>query len=285
MSNVSELRTVLIAMGHWVVIHRWDFVYRVAVTLLLLAWLRVFPVYLLTIYTGAHGIPPFELAGEDFAGVRILLTWTLVLLVLGALYFWSPLILFILRRFYLKDPIKDSTWDRPPSRLALFLASTMPSFWCLLPTVVISAALAIAFGAGRTPWALVLQFWLASLLLALSVFLFVRRDVASAIVNWQGPLAFVLLSIALPVAFKAAVTDVLDATLRQYRVGGMLPVVMRPLGAAENGADPVEGKLLLLGKHSIYVDQGEGNRRTLVVIANGENLRVEIGRPRPPEHD
>lgn len=282
MASASELRSSLIALSQWVVVHRWDFVYRVAVALLLIAWLRIFPVYLLTIYTGTRGIPPFEMAADDLAGVHLMLTWTLLVLVLCSLYFWSPLIYIVLRRFYLTDPIDNATADRPPSRFALFLTACAPQgVWLFLPTVVISAALAVGFRAGRVPWDLVFHFWILSLLLTASVFLFVRRGITGTIVNWQGPLVFVLMSITLPFAFKEVIVGVLDSTLRQYRVGGMLPVTVHGFGARGNGADRVEGRLLLLGRRSIYIERGEGDTRKLIVIAHSEAIRVEIDRLRP----
>lgn len=277
MQSVSEVRSALIAIVQWLVIHRWDLVYRVAVALLLIAWLQIFPMYLVTIYTGAQGIPPFEIATDELAGVHLMLTWTLLVLCVSSLYFWSPLIYFILRRFYLTDPIRNSTLARPPSRFALFLTS-LRGFWIFLPTIVIAAALAVAFRSGHVAWDAVFQLLLSSLLLTLSIFLFVRRNVADAIVNWQGPVAFILLSIVFPFAFMDAVVGTLDSTLRQYRVGGKLPVTVHWVSTQEKSANRVDGRLLLLGTHRIYVEQGEGDQRTLVVISNGENIRVDIGR-------
>lgn len=276
MGDASEVRFTLAEMARWIAVHRWDLVYRVAVAVLLLAWLRVYPMYLLTIYAGVRGIPPFELV-DDLAGVHVLLAWTLIFVSVVALYLWSPLILLILRRVYIRDPLRVLPGGVHPSRFELFLASgTLRNFSLFTAAVIVAMTLAIGFGSGRMPWKLLFAFTFISLLLALSVFLFVRRDALSAVINWQGPLAFVFLSLTVPLGFLDETTDVLDSTLRQYRVGGGLPVRVTRSEPGTSGSGIVSGRLLLLGKRNAYVERGEGESRELVVVAHG---LVEISRP------
>lgn len=275
MSKGSELRSILAGMAHWIAIHRWSLVYRVAVAVLLLAWLRLYPMYLLTIYAGVRGIPPFELV-EDLAGVHVLLAWTLIFLSLFAFYLWSPLVLLVLRRIYIRDPLRELPGGIHPSRFELFLASkTLRNFSFFPAVVIVAMTLAIGFGSGRMPWKLLFAFTFISLLLALSIFLFVRRDTLSAIINWQGPLAFVFLSLIVPLGFLDQTTDVLDSTLRQYRVGGGLPVRVTPAEPRVGSPDIVSGRLLLLGKRNAYVERGEGEVRELVVIA-GQKIEIAV---------
>lgn len=276
MSRRSELRSILAGMAHWIAIHRWSLVYRVAVAVLLLAWLHVYPMYLLTIYAGVRGIPPFELV-EDLAGVHVLLAWTLIFLSVTALYLWLPLVLLILRRVYIRDPLRTIPGGIHPSRFEIFLASnTLRNFSFFPAAIIVAMTLAIGFGSGRMPWKLLFAFAFISLLLALSIFLFVRRDTLSAIINWQGPLAFVFLSLVVPLGFLDETTEVLDSTLRQYRVGGGLPVRVARAEPSTGSSDIVSGRLLLLGKRNAYIERGEGDARELVVVAHRQ---VEIARP------
>lgn len=266
----------IVELFRWVIVHRRDFVYRVVVSLLFASWLALFPRYVLTLYLGERGIPPFELMSEDLPGAHVLLAWTVIVLLIGGLYLWLPLILAILRRFYVRDPAAALPTESPPSKVAqvIWSRALRNAAW-ILSALLLGLLLLLTFGAGSGRWVQVFYFAATSLVFVLSLFLLIRRNMSDAIINWKGPLVFIGLSIALPIAFQSAFTSLLDATLRRFRVGGLIPAQVELLGG--NGATrTISGKLLLLGRRNIYLEQGEGEARTLIVIANTQNIVLSV---------
>ena len=257
-----------------------DIVYRVAVAVLLAAWLRLFPIYLLTIYLAEKGIPPLEAVSDDLPGIHVVLVWTFIFLVVMAIYQWLPLTLWGFRRLQRAGAIQPTGSDAdavPPKPSALdskalwgfaWVASGL--VWLALGTVILNE--------GPMPRSLIFAFSIFSLLLNVSLFLFIRGNVRHALTNWRGPLAFIGISLVMPVIAHDEVADVIDSSLRRYRVGGMLPVTIEPVEQVNGGAtSTLSGKLLLLGKRNIYIEVGEGSARELIVIVNSQNLKVTIG--------
>lgn len=259
----------------WFYAHRWAFLYRLGVSVLLLSWLKLFPHYLLTLYLGHYGIPPFELAGDDMPGANIILVWTLMVLVIGGIYLWLPFILLVLRTFYFKTSEAESQAAAPQSAVAAAAHSKpLRRFAAFLSTLLIALLLLMMFGAGRMEWTRLFYFALLSFVLVVSAFLFFRRNLSESIVNWRGPLIFVFLSVLVPIAAQPAVVATLDATFRTYRVGGGLPVYVERFGDTTTS---IRGRLLLLGKRNIYIETEAGTERKLTIITNTENLVVTVG--------
>lgn len=219
----------------WIYRNWRDIVYRVAVALLLAAWLRLFPVYMLTVYLAEKGIPPFEAVSDDLPSIHVVPVWTLILLIAMALYQWLPLSLRGFRRMQptgLSELEPSGAATHKPSALAskmLWVSAWLASgiAWLALGTAILNA--------GPTPHPLLFAFSIFSFLINASLFLFIRGNVRHALINWRGPLAFIGISLLMPVMAAGEVADVIDASLRRYRVGGMLPVTVEAVDQASGG--------------------------------------------------
>ncbi len=265
------------ALAAWLYRHRWDILYRGAVTVLLAAWLRLFPMYLLTIYLAEKGIPPLEAVSDDLPGIHVVLVWTLLFLVIMAIYQWLPLTLWGLRRSQRAGTSEHADENAARPKLSALDSKALWGIAWAAAALVWGALGTAILNEGPMPRSLIFAFSIFSMLLNVSLFFFIRRDVKRSLINWKGPLAFIGLSLLIPAFTHSQTVEVIDSSLRQYRVGGMLPVTIEAVARdAAGSALPVSGKLLMLGKRNIYVEVGDGSARQLIVIANSQNLKVTI---------
>ncbi|MCW7542016.1 hypothetical protein OOT46_29905 [Aquabacterium sp. A7-Y] len=247
----------------WVVEHRKDVIYRVGVGLLLYVWLRLYPSYLLLVYSAKRGFLSFDVLAEGMLGMNTVLTWTGFMLLALSFYQWGLLALLTLRR-----------------RIDLKVPRPAWIFMTVMALVVwIPFGLLAFFGKERT-WVLLGAFSIFSLALCVSLTLFFRKTVAEAAINWVAPLFLLAVSLFLPALGHDFTAEIMDTGFRQYRVGGQLPV---KVGRIEDGAaspQTITGRLLMLGVRNVYIDTGSPEKPILVVIPNAQNLKIEIGKRR-----
>ena len=257
--------------------HRTDLLYRVGIGLFMLVWLHAYPLYLLILYSAKRGFLSFDLLTNGLIGINSVLAWTAAFLLLLALYQWGffALLLVCLKH---RAELKRA---RRLGRAEPVLWGSLRSRWVWAGAFILSGGawfflLVAAANAQPAGWGLLLSLSVFTAALCVCMLGFVRGSLVEAALNWQAPLLFTILSMFAPLVGHDAAAGIIDVGLRQFRIGGGLHTVVERFDAEAGKALRQEGRLLLLSEHNIYLETAEGPRRKLVVLANSQNLKIEI---------
>lgn len=252
-------RGVASAIG-WCVTHWRDVVYRVVVAVLLLAWLELYPRYLILVYSAERGFLSFDVIADGMGGLNTVLTWTGAMLLLFSFYQWAFVGLLLLR------------WRH---------GIKLRGYWWALAALGVAVSWGpLVYFAAQVPefrWTLVTGLSTYSLVLFVSLLFFYAKSVSEALANWGAPAWLLTMSLVVPALGHSYTAEIIDLGMKQFRVGGLLPArTCFPSGVAEEKAC-VEGRLLLLGVRSIYLELGPPGNSELVVISNAENTQTHVG--------
>jgi hypothetical protein len=251
--------------------HRKDIAYRVGVSLLILVWVHVYPLFLLTIYFANRGFLSFDLLTEGLLGMNSVFAWMVFVLLLFAAYQWGFFALVADHlKFVRRSPGAAGTQQRKPIDKWLWVSTF------LIGGLVWFSIIWVTTRATHPNWLLVVAVSVFSLSLTFCLFLFLREDLKSAAINWQAPLFFLATSLFLPIVGSGAAVELIDLGLRQFRAGGLLDTRVERIDAKGDNALIAEGRLLLLSSRNIYLETGDSTHKKLVVLANSQNLKVEV---------
>lgn len=275
-SIVEQLR--LRARWRWLRPRLKDARYRLGIGLLMFVWLGVYPLFLLILYSAKRGFLSFDLLTNGLIGLNSVLAWTGAFLLVLVVYQWGFVALWLLRLMHkakLKEPPPKK--GKAPWLFALLRNKTL---WVLAAVMFVSTwAVFLLAAVDAQPASRWLFTYMSVFSLVLTVCLvgFVRNGWLQTALNWQGPLFFTLVSMFLPLLASDATADIMDVGLRQFRIGGGLHTTVELLGAEEGKTTHAQGRLLLLGEHTVYLETDE-QPPTLIVVPNSQNLKIQISK-------
>jgi hypothetical protein len=84
---------------------------------------------------------------------------------------------------------------------------------------------------------------------------------------------FIGLTAFLPFVNRDVTADLFEIALRQFRVGGGIPVKVKKL---DDQTLIVEGRLLLMTPKNLYITLPDNLRKTMTIIKNTDDIRVDI---------
>ena len=270
-STEAVSRGSQISLPQWLLAHRTDIAYRVGVSLLILVWVHIYPVFLLTLYFANHRFLSFDLLTEGLLGMNSVFAWMALVLLIFAVCQWGFFALILYHLKFVRRPSGSAGGGlRKPVSNWLWGGSLVSAafVWGVLILATANAA--------HPTWLLASAMSVFSGALALCLLLFFREDLKSAAINWQAPLFFLSSSIFLPLVSSGAAVELIDLGLRQFRAGGLLETRVERIDAEGGKSFVVQGRLLLLSSRNIYLEAGDGVHKKLVVLANSQNLKIEV---------
>lgn len=232
--------------------------YRVFVALISGLWFSFLPLYLVVLYMAERNFFSYEFLSDDEVGMKTLVISAAVFLFVVSIYLFGFLIvaqhaISVGRETGKYDSSRWLTW-------AFFICSIF------MHTLLFWGALLvdkpnIYFGASA--FALVLCVYISS---------FIGGSLRQKLSNWLPTAAFVALTAILPFVKRDVTADLFEIALRQFRVGGGIPVKVKK---RDDPTVIVEGRLLLMTSKNLYITP-DNLRKTMTIIKNTDDIRVDV---------
>ena len=102
---------------------------------------------------------------------------------------------------------------------------------------------------------------------------FVGGTLRERLSNWLPTAMFIGITAFFPFVYRDVTADLVEIALRQFRVGGGIPVKITRL---ESQKPIVDGSLLLRTPKNVYVIVQKDGKTALVIVRNGDDVRVDV---------
>jgi len=233
--------------------------YRVIVALISGLWFSFLPLYLVVLYMAERNFFSYEFLSEDAVGMKTLVISAAVFLLVVSIYLFGFLIvakhaISVGRETGKYNSSRWLTW-------ACFIISIimhMLLFWGAL-----SAAKPNLFF-GASAFAFLVCAYISS---------FIGGSLRQKLSNWLPTALFIGLTAFLPFVNRDVTADLFEIALRQFRVGGGIPVKVKKL---DDQTLIVEGRLLLMTPKNLYIALPDNLRKTMTIIKNTDDIRVDV---------
>jgi len=221
-------------------------------------WFSFLPMYFAVLYMAERKFFSYEFLSEDAFGMKTLVISGLALLFIISLYLFGFIAVFKLaisegRRVGKYDSNRWLTW------VAFVVAAPMHIY--LFNNSLSAAKPNLYFG--TSAFAFIVCAYLSS---------FIGGSLRERLSSWLPTAMFIGITAFLPFLHKDVTADLVEIALRQFRVGGEIPVKITKL---ENQKSVVEGNLLLRTPKNLYVTVSVNGKRSLVIVRNSEDIRVD----------
>ncbi|MFA5018463.1 MAG: hypothetical protein WC504_13010 [Methylobacter sp.] len=102
---------------------------------------------------------------------------------------------------------------------------------------------------------------------------FIGGSLQQNLSNWLPTALFICCTAFFPFMYRDATADLLEIALRQFRVGGGIPVKVRKV---DDQKLIVEGSLLLITPKNLYIVLPGNDRKTMTIIRNTDDIQVSL---------
>ena len=236
-----------------------SFLYRAIVAVVSGLWFSFLPMYFSILYMAERKFFSYEFLTDDVFGMKTLVISGVALLFVVSLYLFGFLPLF---RIALSEGRKSGAFGS--------------SRWLTWGAIVVAALmhLLLFYGAvsaskpklyfGTSAFAFIVCAYMSS---------FIGGSLREKLSNWFPTAVFVGFTAFFPFVHKDVTADLVEIALRQFRVGGGIPVKVRIFESQEIAVD---GRLLLMTPKNLYITEPNGKGKTLIIIRNTDQIRVDI---------
>jgi hypothetical protein len=233
--------------------------YRIIVALAASLWFSFLPMYLVVLYMAERKFFSYEFLSDDIAGMKTLVVSAAVFLSVVSLYLFG----FLLVAKYAASVFQNT---------GRFGSTRWLTWLCF----VISMALhSVFFSTGLSVGKpnLVFDLSVFAFLICAYITSFIGGSLQQNLSNWLPTAMFIGCTAFFPFIYRDATADLLEVALRQFRVGGSIPVKVKKVLDQKL---IVEGKLLLITPKNLYITLPENRQKTMTIIRNNDDIRVDL---------
>jgi hypothetical protein len=233
--------------------------YRALVAFFSGLWISFLPMYFAVLYMAERKFFSYEFLSEDAFGMKTMVISGVVLLFFLSMYMFGFLVLF---KMAVAEGRKTGNYGsyRWLTWLLLFVAIFMHSYFFYRALLAGKPNLYI----GPSAFAFIVCFYLSS---------FVGGALRERLSNWLPTVIFIGFTAFLPFVGRDVTADLVEISLRQFRVGGGIPVKITKL---ESQNPIIEGSLLLRTPKYLYIIVLKEGKSTLAIVRNGDDVRVDV---------
>lgn len=212
---------------------------RLIIGIILFVWIASIPAYLLVIYMLENGFFSYDILLDGVLANGIFV-FAAAIFFLGLTVIFYGFLFFCFAWLYNKFKIKKVTSIETKVITVLLLASSV-YFHYILIQIMISLD-------SYSPF---IPFILLSLSIVIFISSYVNLDSKQRILDWKRPLAFLVLSIFIPIHQPQFTSDFVSIGLHIFKVGGAINAEI--LDKSRDNRVITSGKLLLLSPQFAYL--------------------------------
>ncbi len=233
-----------------------NLVIRIVIFFISTAWFSFYPAYLFILYMYQRHFFSYDLFLEGFFGMRTFIFILLIIFVVLSFIQFGFIICFFAAIKNARNHGKIMKTDRVMFYL-FFIFSVLFNYIFFL-----------IFLTNNNLYDLSL---LSALSFLICVFIasFIQGKTKSSLLNWTKPAFLILTTAFIPFVYIEQTTNSIDMTLRNFRVGGGIPVSI--YRKSDNNLI-TDGKLLLHAPNITYIR----NENTLVTVPHNQDVKIVI---------